>query len=373
MSATNRYITREDVGDWVSNPTVALRSSHYLPYDHRLIPRDDGRIYDVFAKDYGNNDKYITEQDFIFPFVYFTDKYSNGLHSTGYVCNYKGTKPGGQQNGWTYVEFGYLDWDNSYHSINNSNLYISSTWKTDNTYSDSLSIMHDQNEHNHKILITSSGKNNPPSCVYTYAIIGLRMPDNSSINKYLSLVCAKYPTSVTPPQNVETIQMVTIKLTFSSGAYVVLPDGIYAINFTFGVFTKSGSNYYYDADLTTFAFNSADDYNNATSNISNTGIPLVSAGQSNVDYGRQMGFDLIYLKGQNPNCYIGIVHMDVVKYTEYTQGQAISINFNISPWSAPTGITTSLLGPVSGITLNTSQTLSVTIANNIFELYPDGT
>ena len=200
-ASDNRYITANNINAWLENNQLYKT---YLPKDSRLVTTNYARALskDIYVKNYSNSDKYITESEFIFPYVYFTGKYTSGstsLHATSYVWGYKGNKGGGNGVGVLPFEFGYLTYNNTNYTIDNSNFFLYSTWKSD-SIADTIStgaIFHSGSTH--QIVITSNGVNNTSSCVYTYAFFGLKMPDNTTINRLLTLIIAKYPSDVNPP------------------------------------------------------------------------------------------------------------------------------------------------------------------------------
>ena len=308
-ASDNRYITANNINAWLENNQLYKT---YLPKDSRLVTTNYARALskDIYVKNYSNSDKYITESEFIFPYVYFTGKYTSGstsLHATSYVWGYKGNKGGGNGVGVLPFEFGYLTYNNTNYTIDNSNFFLSSTWKSD-SIADTIStgaIYH--NGSTHQIVITSNGVNNTSSCVYTYAFFGLKMPDNTTINRLLTLIIAKYPSGVNPPvaEDPYVYIQVNVKNNLNNGIYAVCIElteynGSYPTNN--GVFDGGNTNY------------------SASSGSSPIGTPLIQA-----KYTNPVDITHIYF---NKNLFnevrtkIGVQSITVVLYDGGVQGRA---------------------------------------------------
>lgn len=309
-ASDNRYITANNINSWLKNNELYKT---YVPADSRLVTTNYARALskDIYVKNYSNSDKYITESEFIFPYVYFTGKYTSGstsLHATSYVWGYKGNKGGGNGVGVLPFEFGYLTYDNTNYTIDNSNFFLSSTWKS-NSIADTIStgsIYH--NGSTHQIVITSNGVNNTSSCVYTYAFFGLKMPDNTTINRVLTLVIAKYPSGVNPPDVQEDeIRWIQVNVT-NNTTYAIYAVCIEAAEYNenyptgYGVFSGSNTNY------------------TASASVSETGIPLIDSGKQKNDCTQ-----IYFNKGvfnENPSNKIGLQSITIVLWENGTQGRA---------------------------------------------------
>lgn len=309
MAASNRYITANNINSWLEDNQLYRT---YVPKDSRLVTTNYARSLgkNIYVKNYSNTDKYITENEFIFPYVYYSDKYTGGsisLHATSYVWPYKGNKAPGNGVGTIYISFGYLDWDNNNYTIDNSNFFLSSSWKSD-SIADTIStgaIFHSGSTH--QIVITSNGPNTGSSCVYTYALFGLRMPNGDTINQLLTLVLAKYPSGTNPPVAEDPYVYIQVRVKNN------LNNAIYAVCIELTEYNESypTNNGVFDGGNTNYT---------ASPGSSPTGNPLIYAQTTtfsdvtNIYFNKNL-FNEVGTK-------IGVKSITVVLYDGSTQGRA---------------------------------------------------
>lgn len=171
----SRYLSENDCNNRLLSIYPPLTRMAPTPSaSKKLITHSEAWDYDIYNIDYNTNTQYLTEDEFISPFVYFD---LEGIHPLTYICNYtysNGSIPS------LIAKYGTFDWD--------GDIYDNLTY----TYTGDIRVIKSADAN---VLRVQPGGNNRNTEVTYTGNIKVYMPNGSEVVSNLNITFHRHTTS----------------------------------------------------------------------------------------------------------------------------------------------------------------------------------